>query len=79
MFKKKGAPSAKSLDFGIDAPQIADQNCAGNSPVNKQGQVTDKAGVVLDWPNTPAVHDRDDSQVSSFAYDNSQSLDEGSN
>jgi hypothetical protein len=49
-FKRKGAPSAKSLDLGSGAPYAGDQNCPGNSPVNKSGQVTDKQGQVQNWP-----------------------------
>jgi len=64
-FKRKGAPSATSLN---DPEGVAQRNqrAAGNSgydinnpdlcyssgvnPVNSQGQVTNKAGKVMDWP-----------------------------
>lgn len=75
-FQKKGAPSAKSLDLGTEQPQVGDQFCSGNSPVNKQGQVTDKSGTVIDWPQTSAVHDSDMGKTSMYGYDNSQSLDD---
>lgn len=49
-FKKKGAPSASSLDLSMN-----DQACSGVSPVNKQGQVTDKSGQEVDWPMPAAA------------------------
>jgi hypothetical protein len=56
-FIKKGAPSAKSLDFGIEAPVPGVQTNAGNSPVNSKGQVTDRAGQTANWPYSPASPD----------------------
>jgi len=43
-FKKKGAPSAKSLDFPASDPR------SGSCATNSQGQVKDKAGKVMNWP-----------------------------
>ena len=62
-FKKKGAPSAKSLNDPIGTAQ-AYQRRAGNggvdlnsecyssgfSKVNSSGQVTDRQGKVMNWP-----------------------------
>lgn len=61
-FKKKGAPSAKSLNDAYGVAN-ASQRAAGNSvdvnsdcygsglsPVNSSGQVTDKQGTPMDWP-----------------------------
>jgi hypothetical protein len=56
-FQRKGAPSAKSLDFGIEAPVPGVQTNAGNSPVNSKGQVTDKSGQEVNWPYSPATPD----------------------
>lgn len=56
-FVRKSAPSAKSLDFGIEAPYPGDQNCAGNAPVNSKGQVYDKSGQTVNWPYSPAAPD----------------------
>ncbi len=64
-FKKKGAPDATSLNDPEGVAQRS-QKSAGNSgydisspdlcyssgvnPVNKQGQVTNKAGRAMNWP-----------------------------
>lgn len=62
-FKRKGAPSAKSLNDPEGVAQ-ASQRSAGNSgydisqdcyssgvsPVNSKGQVTNKTGTVQNWP-----------------------------
>jgi hypothetical protein len=45
-FQKKTAPSAKSLDLSMN-----DRERSGVSPVNKSGQVTDKSGKPIDWPD----------------------------
>jgi hypothetical protein len=53
MFKKKGAPSAKSLDFTWkqDKGQSGDfAHASGQSFVNSKGQVTNKTGQVQNWP-----------------------------
>ena len=44
-FKKKGAPSAKSLDLAA-----TDRWSTGSSAVDSKGQVFDKTGKVMDWP-----------------------------
>lgn len=75
MFKKKGAPSAKSLDLHAYKGNVPAQTNPGSSPINSKGQLLDRSGLVIDWPDNPAVHDRDDDVVSGYAYDkNSQSL-----
>lgn len=56
-FVRKGAPSPKSLDFGIDTPVPGVQECAGNAPVNSKGQVYDKAGQTVNWPYSPSTPD----------------------
>lgn len=43
-FQKKGAPSAKSLDFPASDPR------SGSCNTNSQGQVIDKQGKVMNWP-----------------------------
>lgn len=64
-FKRKGAPTLKSLDDPEGTAQ-SDQRRAGNSgydinnpdlcyssgvsPVNSKGQVTDKQGKIMNWP-----------------------------
>jgi len=53
MFVKKGAPSAKSLDFHItnDPGQKGDfAHASGTSFVNSKGQVTNKTGQAQNWP-----------------------------
>lgn len=62
-FVRKGAPSARSLndpegvaqasqsknkDYDINNPQLC--YSSGVSPVNSKGQVTNKAGYVMNWP-----------------------------
>ena len=52
-FQKKGAPSAKSLDWpqNADPGQKGDYaHASGTNPVNSSGQVTDKMGQVQNWP-----------------------------
>lgn len=46
---KKLSNSAASLDLSMN-----DRACSGVSPVNKQGQVTDKSGKEVNWPVTPS-------------------------
>lgn len=55
-FKRKSSNGA-SLSFGLDAPVAGRQDNAGNSPVNSKGQVTDKAGQIINWPYNPASPD----------------------
>lgn len=54
-FSKKNS-SGKSLGLYANDPGSSDpQHSAGVSPVNSQGQVTDKTGKVMDWPFNPGA------------------------
>lgn len=62
-FVKKGAPSAKSLNDPVGTAQATQSGnpgvdmsnpefcySSGMAPINSAGQVTDKQGLVQDWP-----------------------------
>ena len=75
-FNKKGAPSAKSLSLHDHKSIRPGQDVSGASPVNSKGQLINREGLVIDWPDNPAVHDRDDDVASNFGDSDGQSLDD---